>query len=125
MGTTKETDSKFDQRYVNNIEKSLSQIGGVMLNEIAADLALKFGKWNAAMNAACDLDHSTQVKIGERKIVDEDAKKEAVAKARQARQEAEQLRREENGQYLKSVRAYISENYGEERREKIGEPFLL
>jgi len=121
--TTKEMGrGKVEQKYVNHIEQGLSLPGGIMIKELAANLALKFGGWYAAMNAAADLDIYTKVKISEGEIVGKEIIKEKITKAREARRKAEELQRTENHNYLKIVLAYIAESYGEERREIIGEP---
>ena len=121
--TTKEMGrGKVEQKYVNHIEQGLSLSGGIMMNELAANLALKFGGWNQAMNKAADLDTYTKVKISEQEIVGKEPIKKAVAEAREIRRKAEELRRTENHKYLKIVIDYIAENYGKERREIINEP---
>jgi len=121
--TTKEMGRvKVEQKYVNHIEQGLSLSGGVMMNELGANLALKFGGWKKAMDDAGNLDSDTKVRISEKRLVGEEQIKAALLKARNARKDAEELRRKENHKYLKIVIAYIKENYGEERREIINEP---
>ena len=113
--------SKVDQRHVNHIEKGLSQPGGAMLNELAADLALKFGKWHEASNAANDYGAAVQVDIAEKRITGEEQKKAALFKAQEGRRQAIELRKEENKKYGEIVLAYIKENYGDEKRLVPGE----
>ena len=121
--TTKEMGrGKAEQKYVNHIEQGLSLSGGIMMNELAADLALKFGEWHKAMNKAADDNAAAQDGIAERTIVGESNIKDALAKPREARRKATELRSKENHNYLKIVLAYIKENYGKERREILDEP---
>ena len=121
--TTKELGrGKVEQKYVNHIEQGLSLSGGVMMNELAANLALKFGGWYKAMNAAADDNAVVQVGIAEKQIVGKDNIKDALAKPKEARRKATELRGTENHDYLEIVLAYIKESYGEERREILNEP---
>ena len=121
--TTKELGrGKAEQKYVNHIEQGLSLSGGIMINELAADLALKFGEWHKAMNKAADDNAAVQDRIATENIFGRDAIKDALAKPREARRKATELRSEENHAYLKIILAYIKENYGEERREILNEP---
>ncbi len=57
---------------MNHVEQGLSQPGGAMLSEMGADLALKFGKWHTALNAANDYGAAVQVDIAEGRITGEE-----------------------------------------------------
>ena len=114
---------KVDQKYVNHIEYRLSQSGGTTLREIAATLALRFSEWNNDFAAAANLQKKTETDIAEGRIVGQEQVTQANLKHRQMRKAAEELRSKENRRYLeKVVLPYIIEEYGEGRREIIGEP---
>jgi len=113
---------KVDQKYVNHIEKGLSQPGGIMITELAADLALKFGRWNTELDKALDADEALQEDVAQKRLVDEDRIKAKRLKIREERRKAEELRRTENQSYKEIVLQYIKEVYKEERREILNEP---
>ena len=122
--TTTETlgRGKIDQKYINHIEKRLSLSGGTMINEMAADLALKFGKWNTAKTKASDAGFQLQDDIANKRIVGNEPVKAEFTKIKIARKDADELRRTENHNYLKIILQYIKEAYGDERREILNEP---
>jgi len=113
---------KVDQRYVNHIEKGLSLSGGTMINEMAADLALRFGKWNADLTKAYDANFQMQDDIAMNRLVGDEPIKAKALKIREERRKAEEQRRTENHDYLQIVLQYIKETYGNERREILNEP---
>lgn len=107
---------KLNQLEIDAVERRLSLNGGTLIVEVAADLTNRFGKSGAIIAEGQNIRAVAQEIPDDRK----ELRRKQNSIAQQKLTEGEELRKEEISRYSEKVLAYIQKEYGDERRDKMG-----
>lgn len=112
--------AKLDQAQINLVEKKLALSGGILLIELGAELASRYGRWQEIMRKADDMLSTAQSIFDDEGKRNKEACKKMSAEGRQLKEVADEQRTKEKSHYTQLAEAYIVATYGEKKRDGYG-----